>query len=86
MAAFASLKIYYQITYSNPALSVSIVAGSDFMDGTCVTAQWVLCVFGRRKGFLYEWPLAKTVVGTLLIVLLRGLHSILLTLLTFHSQ
>jgi len=58
---------------------VSSVAGSVFMDGTCVMAQWVLCAFGRRKGFLYEWPLAKTVVKLWLIVLLRGLHSILLT-------
>lgn len=62
MAEFTLVKIYYHIACIHPALSVSSVAGSVFMDGTCIMAQWVLCAFGRRKGFLYEWPLEKTVV------------------------
>lgn len=51
MAEFTWVKIYYHIACIHPALSVSSVAGSVFMDGTCVMAQWVLCAFGCRKGF-----------------------------------
>lgn len=76
------VKMYYHIACIHPALSVSSVAGSNFTDGTCVIAQWVLCAFRHGKGFLYEWPLAKTAVKLWFIVLLRGLHSILLN--SFH--
>lgn len=41
---------------------MSSVAGRNFMEGTYVTAQWVLGAFGCRKGFRYGWPLVKTAV------------------------
>lgn len=54
MAEFAWVKICYHIACIHPALSVSSVAGCVFMDGTCVTGQWVLCAFGVGKVFLCE--------------------------------
>lgn len=58
------MKFYYHIACIHPALSVSSVAGSVFMDGTCHGSVGSMCI-RRRKGFLYEWPLAKTVVKLL---------------------
>lgn len=70
------VNVYYHTACVQPVLSVSSVAGSDFMDGTCVMVQCVPDALRRGKGFLYEWPLAKTVVKLWLIVFVERI--------TFH--